>query len=182
MRPIYVYGSPVLRQTAKPIMADYPDLDALIAEMFEIMRHSDGVGLAAPQIGLSIRLFVVDLSPFAEDHPEVATFRHALINAKIVERFGAEVSFNEGCLSVPGIHEDVIRPDSIRIIYNDELFNQHEEVFTGIAARVIQHEYDHLEGKLFVDSVTPLRRRTLQGKLKSMSRGRFKANYPCKIG
>ena len=181
-RPIYVYGSPVLRQVAQPIDADYPGLKELIEEMFTAMRDSDGVGLAAPQLGLSIRLFVVDLSPFAKDEPEVANFRHPFINAQIIERFGPEKSFNEGCLSVPGIHEDVIRPESIRMQYQDAAFKQHEATFSGLAARVIQHEYDHLEGRLFVDSISPLRRRLLGNKLKAMARGRCSASYPGKIG
>lgn len=182
MRPIYVYGSPILRQVAKPIDVTYPDLKKLIAEMFESMELSDGIGLAAPQIGLSIRLFVVDASAFAEDNPELAHFRRAFINAQILEYGKETVPFNEGCLSVPGIHGDVERPTSIRIAYCDEEFVQHEEIFSGIVARIIQHEYDHIDGKLFVDHFSSVKKRLIQAKLKNIARGNFKSDYPCIIG
>ncbi len=181
MRPIYVYGSAVLRQVAKEITPDYPNLKELIAEMWESMEKSDGVGLAAPQIGLSIRLFVVDAGAFVAEYPEAEGFRKAFINAHILE-YGAEtMPFNEGCLSVPGIHGDVVRPTSIRISYCDEAFVQHEETFTGIVARIIQHEYDHIEGKLFVDHFTGIKRRLVQTKLRNIERGKFSADYPCRL-
>jgi len=181
MRPIYVYGSAVLRQIAKPIDANYPQLTELIAEMFESMEKSDGIGLAAPQIGLSIRLFVVDASAFAEEHPELNGFRKAFINAQILERSAETISFNEGCLSLPGIHGDVVRPTSIRMRYCDEQFVEHEETFSGIVARIIQHEYDHIDGKLFVDHFSAIKKRLIQSKLKNIARGQFNADYPCKI-
>ena len=181
MRPIYVYGSAILRQIAQPIEASYPNLKALIAEMFESMEQSDGVGLAAPQIGLSIRLFVIDASAFADENPALQGFRKAFINAQILERGKETSSFNEGCLSLPGIHGDVIRPTSIRMSYCDENFVQHEEVFSGIIARIIQHEYDHIDGKLFVDHFSSIKKRLIQSKLKNIARGQFSAEYPCKI-
>lgn len=181
MRPIYVYGSAILRQIAQPIEASYPNLKALIAEMFESMEQSDGVGLAAPQIGLSIRLFVIDASAFADENPVLQGFRKAFINAQILERGKETISFNEGCLSLPGIHGDVIRPTSIRMSYCDENFVQHEEVFSGIIARIIQHEYDHIDGKLFVDHFSSIKKRLIQSKLKNIARGQFSAEYPCKI-
>lgn len=181
MRPIYVYGSAILRQIAQPIEASYPNLKALIAEMFESMEQSDGVGLAAPQIGLSIRLFVIDASAFADENPALKGFRKAFINAQILERGKETISFNEGCLSLPGIHGDVIRPTSIRMSYCDENFVQHEEVFSGIIARIIQHEYDHIDGKLFVDHFSSIKKRLIQSKLKNIARGQFSAEYPCKI-
>ena len=181
MRPIYVYDSAVLRQIAQPIDANYPNLKELIAEMFESMEQSDGIGLAAPQIGLSIRLFVVDASAFAEENPELKGFRRAFINAQILERGTETVSFNEGCLSLPGIHGDVVRPTSIRMSYCDENFVPHEETFSGIVARIIQHEYDHIEGKLFVDHFSAVKKRLVQSKLKNIARGNFSAEYPCKI-
>lgn len=181
MRPIYVYGSAILRQIAQPIEASYPNLKALIAEMFESMEQSDGVGLAAPQIGLSIRLFVIDASAFADENPALQGFRKAFINAQILERGKETISFNEGCLSLPGIHGDVIRPTSIRMSYCDENFVQHEEVFSGIIARIIQHEYDHIDGKLFVDHFSSIKKRLIQSKLKNIARGQFSAEYPCKI-
>ncbi len=181
MRPIFVYGSAVLRKVAKPIDPTYPNLKELVAEMWESMEKSDGVGLAAPQIGLSIRLFVVDAAAFVAQYPEAKGFRKAFINAQILE-YGAEtIPFNEGCLSVPGIHGDVVRPTSVRIAYCDEDFVQHEETYTGIVARIIQHEYDHIEGKLFVDRFSPVKRRLIQGKLRNIERGKFTADYPCKL-
>ncbi len=181
MRPIYIYGSSVLRQVAQPIDASYPELQALIAEMFESMEKSDGVGLAAPQIGLSIRLFVIDASAFSDNYPEAKGFRRAFINAQILEYGQETCSFNEGCLSLPGLHSDVVRPTSFRMRYCDEQFVEHEEMFSGIVARVIQHEYDHLEGKLFVDRLSNVKRRLLQRRLKNIASGNFEADYPCRL-
>lgn len=178
--PIYVYGQPVLRQVAKEISFDYPNLKALIADMFETMKVSDGVGLAAPQIGLSIRLFVVDATSMAEEEPALKDFRKVFINPKILERWGEETIFNEGCLSLPGIREDVKRESIIRIAYYDEDFKPHEEVYDGFAARVIQHEYDHIEGILFIDRISPLRRKMLKSKLLNISKGLVEANYKIK--
>lgn len=176
--PIYIYESPVLRKVAQNIDQNYEGFDQLVKDMFETMYASDGVGLAAPQIGKSIRMFVIDTNPFMEEGQEGIV--KAFINAQITERFGEEEYFNEGCLSVPGIHEDVLRPNTIRIKYVDENFVEHEEVYDGVAARVIQHEYDHLDGELFVDKVSPLRKRLLQSKLRKMAKGDFVARYACK--
>ncbi len=150
--------------------------------MFDTMYFSDGVGLAAPQVGKSIRLFVIDASPMAEDYPELENFKRVFINATIIERFGEPWSFNEGCLSIPNLRENVIREESIRMQYLDENFQPHEDVFSGVAARVIQHEYDHLEGVLFIDKLAQIRKRMLQGKVNAISRGRFSAAYKTKLG
>ena len=180
--PIYIYGSGVLRKDAEDIPADYPGLKELCEDMFETMYDSDGVGLAAPQIGKSIRLFVIDASPFAEDdEPELKDFRKIFINARIYERFGEEVPFNEGCLSLPGIREDVMRPSKIKIRYMDENFTEHDEEYEGTAARIIQHEYDHLDGKMFVDRLSPLRKTLIKSKLTKLSKGNYKASYRCKL-
>lgn len=181
IKPVYVYGSPVLRKVAKEIESDYPNLRGLIDDMFETMYNSDGIGLAAPQVGLPIRLFVVDASPLSEDHPEVQDFKKAFINPTIVERSPEITLYNEGCLSIPNIREDVERPESIVIRYVDKDFNEHEERFDGIAARIIQHEYDHLEGILFTDKVSSLRRQLLKSKLSAISKGKFNASYKVKI-
>ncbi len=180
--PVYVVGSPVLRKVAEDIDASYPEIKELISNMFDTMYFSDGVGLAAPQVGKSIRLFVIDASPMAEDYPELENFKRVFINANIVERFGEPWSFNEGCLSIPNLRENVIREESIRIQYLDENFQPHEEVFSGVAARVIQHEYDHLEGVLFIDKLAQIRKRMLQGKVNAISKGRFSATYKTKLG
>lgn len=170
---------PVLRQVATNIDADYPDLQQLIDNMYETLTATDGVGLAAPQIGLSIRLFVVDATSFADEEPQLATFRKVFINAQIVERKGVTDYFNEGCLSIPGIHEDVQRPTVIRIQYQDQHFAPHDETFDGVAARIIQHEYDHLDGILFTDRVSAIRKQLLRSKLNSIQKGKFEANYKC---
>ena len=180
--PIYIYGSGVLRKEAEDIPADYPGLKELCEDMFETMYDSDGVGLAAPQIGKSIRLFVIDASPFAEDdEPELKDFRKIFINARIYERFAEEVPFNAGCLSLPGIREDVMRPSKIKIRYMDENFTEHDEEYEGTAARIIQHEYDHLDGKMFVDRLSPLRKTLIKSKLTKLSKGNYKASYRCKL-
>jgi len=179
---VYVVGSPVLRKVAEDIDASYPEINELISNMFDTMYFSDGVGLAAPQVGKSIRLFVIDASPMAEDYPELENFKRVFINANIVERFGEPWSFNEGCLSIPNLRENVIREESIRMQYLDENFQSHEEVFSGVAARVIQHEYDHLEGVLFIDKLAQIRKRMLQGKVNAISKGRFSATYKTKLG
>ncbi|MEG0499872.1 MAG: peptide deformylase [Rikenellaceae bacterium] len=178
--PVYVYGSSALRKGTKEITKDYEGLDKLIEDMFETMYASDGVGLAAPQIGKNARLFVVDTSPL-EDDPEADGFKCALINAEIYE-YGEEGEyFEEGCLSVPGIHEDVIRPSVIKMRYMNADFEEKDETFSGYAARVIQHEYDHLEGKMFVDRVSPLRRQLIKSKLDKIAKGDFKSVFPCKL-
>ncbi|HNS16447.1 MAG TPA: peptide deformylase [Bacteroidales bacterium] len=177
MLPIVAYGHPTLRKKAVDIDHSYPGLDELIESMFLTMKESSGVGLAAPQVNRSIRLFIVDASPYAKDYPEVANFRQIFINAFILEENGKEWSFNEGCLSIPDIHEDVTRKSRIRIRYVDEQFREHDEVFDGVAARIIQHEYDHLEGILFVDRISTLRKTLLRRKLNDISRGAIEVDY-----
>ncbi|PTN07529.1 peptide deformylase [Mangrovibacterium marinum] len=175
--PITVYGDPVLRKVAQPITKDYPDFDQFVKDMFETMYFSDGVGLAAPQIGLPIRMFVVDASAAADEEPELEGFKKAFINPEIIETKGDEWTMNEGCLSLPDIREDVSRPEFVKIKYLDENFVEHIEEYGGFAARVIQHEYDHLEGKLLVDHLSPLRKRMLKSKLTNITKGKVKTSY-----
>lgn len=177
IRPIYIYGQSVLRTPAEDIDKDYPELAQLIADMYETMYNAEGVGLAAPQIGLSIALLVIDLAPFKEDDPELGSFKQTMINPEIIEESDEEVEYEEGCLSIPGINEAVSRPEKIRVRYLDENFDEHEEDFDGFRARVIQHEVDHLDGVLFTDLVKPLRRQFLKNKLKDISKGRVEAKY-----
>ena len=162
---------------------NYPGLEKLIADMFDTMANAKGVGLAAPQVGKAICLFVVDGSPFNEDneHPELKDFRKVFINAKITEEKGDEWAYNEGCLSIPKIREDVKRKPTIKIKYQDENFVQHEEVFTGISARIIEHEYDHIEGKLFIDRINPLRRTLLKSRLSDIAKGNVEVDYKMKF-
>ncbi|HUW07794.1 MAG TPA: peptide deformylase [Williamwhitmania sp.] len=180
--PVYVYGSSVLRKVAEEISPSYHGLKELIGSMFETMYTSDGVGLAAPQIGKSIRLFIIDADPLVEDYPDLEGFKRVFINAHIVERSGEPWYFNEGCLSIPNLREDVRREETVRMQYLDENFQPHDEVFSSIAARIIQHEYDHIDGILFVDRLAPLRKRMIQGKLSSISKGRFTSSYKTKLG
>lgn len=175
--PIYAYGEPVLRQEGGEISADYPKLKELIANMFETMYASHGVGLAAPQIGLPIRLFVVDGTPFAEEDAQLEGFKRVFINAYIVEEEGEKWEFEEGCLSIPGIREKVKRHEKIVLEYMDENFQLKEETFNGLAARIIQHEHDHTDGILFVDHINQLRRRLVTKKLHDISKGKVDADY-----
>jgi peptide deformylase len=178
--PIVAYGDDVLKKKAQEISPDYPELKQLISDMFETMYNSKGVGLAAPQIGKSIRLFIVDASPFAEEEEDLShlkNFKKVFINAQLKKEEGEEWVFNEGCLSIPGIREDVYRKPKILLQYQDENFNQYEEYFEGIAARIIQHEYDHIEGILFIDRLNPLKRRLLKRKLNNISKGEINVNY-----
>lgn len=175
--PIVVYGHPILRKISEDIPLDYPDLDKFLKDLWQTMEVADGVGLAAPQVGRNIRVFVIDGSPFADVDPSCKDFRKTFINAHILERSGEEISRNEGCLSVPGIHEDVVRKSKIRIVYEDENRVKHEEEFEGVKAWIIQHEYDHLEGMLFTDHLSILRKRLLKSKLNHISLGKFKASY-----
>ncbi|HNS29711.1 MAG TPA: peptide deformylase [Tenuifilaceae bacterium] len=174
---VYIYGSPVLRKVTSEITPDYPGLNELIENMFETMKNSDGIGLAAPQVGLSIRLFVIDASPLEEEHPELKNFKKVFINPKIMGRSENLGIYNEGCLSIPNLREDVERPESVTIKYFDENFNEHEELYDGIIARIIQHEYDHLEGILFTDRVSPIRRQLLKSKLNAILKGKFNVSY-----
>ena len=175
--PITIYGHPVLRKVAKDIDKDYPDLEKFMADMWQSMYFSDGVGLAAPQVGRSIRMFVLDCSSFEEEEPELKDFKKIFINAHITERNGEEWSMSEGCLSIPKLNEDVMRPETIRIEYYDENWEFHDEEYSGFAARVIQHEYDHLDGILFTDHCSPLRKRLLKSKLTAISKGKFDVKY-----
>lgn len=175
--PIVIYGHPVLRKVSRDIEKSYPEFEKFLEDMWQTMYYSDGVGLAAPQIGRSIRLFVIDCSSFAEEEPHLERFKKVFINPRITHRQGEEWSMTEGCLSLPGLNEDVSRPSAIRIEYYDENWEFHVEEYDGYAARVIQHEYDHLEGILFIDHCAPLKKRLLQGKLAAISKGKFRAKY-----
>lgn len=179
--PIVAYGDPVLKHEAVEIESDYSGLKELLANMYETMYKAEGVGLAAPQIGKSIRIFIVDASPFEEDEPQLKNFNKTFINPIIVEEEGKEWGFNEGCLSIPGVREDVMRKPNITIEYMDEDFNLIEEEYDGIAARIIQHEYDHIEGVLFTDKINPLKRRLLTTKLNNISKGNVKVPYRMKF-
>lgn len=184
--PIVAYGEPVLKKEAADISKQYSGLNKLIENMFETMYNASGVGLAAPQVGKSIRLFIVDASPFGEDEddPEalkVKDFKEVFINAKIVDRAGDEWLFQEGCLSIPNIREDVNRESTIRIQYYDRDWNYQEKDFDGYAARIIQHEYDHIDGILFTDLLNPLKKRMLKRKLQDISRGEVDVNYKMKF-
>ncbi len=176
--PIYAYGMPVLRRKAKPIETG-TDLSELISNMFETMYAANGVGLAAPQIGKSIRLFVVDAEPMDEEN--LKGFKKVFINAQVVEETGNAEVYQEGCLSIPQINEEVTRQNTLRIRYFDENWGTHEETFEGLAARVIQHEYDHIEGVLFTDHLTPLKRRLLKGRLGKISKGKINSEYRMKF-
>lgn len=178
--PVYVYGQPVLRKVAEDIAPDYPNLKELIRNMFETMSHADGVGLAAPQIGLPIRVVTIDLDVLSDDFPEYKDFRKAYINAHILEVSGEEVAMEEGCLSLPGIHETVKRGSRIRVKYLDEDLVEHDEIVEGYLARVMQHEFDHLDGKMFIDHLSPLRRQMIKGKLNAMLKGKAHCTYKVK--
>ncbi len=177
--PVYTYGHDVLRKKGSEIPQDYPELKTLIDNMFETMYSANGVGLAAPQIGLSVRLFVIDTTKWEEADKD-ERIKQSFINAQILEEWDEPWKFEEGCLSIPGIRENVSRNAKIRIQYQDENFKTYEKEFKGVAARVIQHEYDHIEGVLFTDKINPLRKKLLQNKLKDMSRGKVRADYPIK--
>ncbi|GAL62952.1 MULTISPECIES: peptide deformylase [Algibacter] len=182
--PIVAYGDPVLKRKATDITEDYPKLDALVDNMFETMYNAYGVGLAAPQIGLPIRMFLVDTTPFADDEElteeeqkSLEGFKRVFINPKITKEEGEEWAFNEGCLSIPDVREDVFRKPVITIEYLDENFKAHTETFDGLVARVIQHEYDHIEGVLFTDKLSSLKKRLIKGRLSNISKGKIKVDY-----
>lgn len=179
--PIYAYGQPVLKRQGSEIDKDYPGLEDLIRDMWETMYHAHGVGLAAPQIGRSIRLFVVDTVQMEEEDDEEKGIKQVFINAEILEETGPHWDYEEGCLSIPDIRGDVSRQETIRIRYQDEAFVEHEETFTGMNARVIQHEYDHIEGILFTELLKPLRKRRIQRKLDDIKKGKASANYRMKF-
>lgn len=178
--PVYLYGQPVLRKVARDIPADYPGLSDLIQHMYQTMYESDGIGLAAPQIGLDIRLLVIDLDVLSETYPEYKDYKLTMINAHILETSGDPVSREEGCLSLPGIHESVTRQETVTVTYLDAGFNEHTETFTGYAARVIQHEYDHLEGKMFIDHLSPIRKQLIKSKLNAILKGKVRCDYRVK--
>ncbi len=182
--PIIAYGDPILRKMGIEIDKEYPELATLITNMKETMYNASGVGLAAPQIGLAIRLFIIDASPFAEDEDltdedraALKTFNRVFINAQIIKEEGEEWTFNEGCLSIPDVREDVSRQPKITIEYQDEDFKTHTEVLEGLAARVFQHEYDHIEGILFTDKLSTLKKRLLKKRLENISKGKINADY-----
>jgi peptide deformylase len=186
--PIYGYGEPVLRQVGEEITPDYPNLKAIIDNMYETMYNAFGVGLAAPQIGLAIRLFIIDTEPFSdsddlskEEQTQLKVFRKTFINAKILLEDGDEWLFNEGCLSIPDVREDVIRNERITIEYCDEEFNKKTEVFDGLIARVIQHEYDHIQGVLFTDKISTLKKTLIKKKLQNIMDGKAFPDYRMKF-
>lgn len=182
--PIVAYGDSVLRKVCKELPENFPKLEELVTNMFETMYNANGVGLAAPQIGLPVRLFLVDTTPFAddddlsiEDRTALKGFKKTFINAHIEEETGEEWSFNEGCLSIPEVREDIVRKDTITITYVDADFKEQAETYDGLLARVIQHEYDHIEGILFTDKLSPLKKRMLKGKLNGISKGKIDVDY-----
>ncbi len=182
--PIVAYGDPVLRRVGKDIDKDYPGLEELIENMKETMKNAQGVGLAAPQVGRDIRLFLIDASPFSEnedleeeERAFLKDFKRTFINARIVEEQGDEWAFNEGCLSIPNINEDVYRPEVIHVEYLDEDFEERQETLTGLAARIFQHEYDHIEGILFTDKLSSLKKRLLKKRLENISKGKVDVSY-----
>lgn len=185
--PIVAYGDPILRKKTSEIEDNYPDLKQLIDNMFETMYAAHGVGLAAPQVGLPIRLFVIDASPFAEDDedgagdPSLKEFKKVFINPIIVSESGEKKGFFEGCLSIPDINEEVMRAPNVVLNYLDENFEEHEVELTGLAARVVQHEYDHLEGKLFLDKLGALKKTMLKGRLEAISKGQVRVSYKMKF-
>lgn len=186
--PIIAYGDPILKKKGKEISKDYPDLEQLISNMWDTMFEAYGVGLAAPQIGLSIRMFIIDPTPFADDEdlsPEeseqLKNLKKVFINPIIISEEGDEWAFNEGCLSIPEVREDVFRKPKIVIEYLDENFESHRDTFDGLAGRVIQHEYDHLEGILFTDKLSSLKKRLIKGKLSNISKGKIQSEYRMKF-
>ncbi len=178
--PIYLYGQPVLRKAAEDIDETYPELSTLLDNMFLTMYRSDGVGLAAPQVGLPIRLFVIDGTPVADDFPEVVCGPKVFINPEILERSEKTETLEEGCLSLPGIHENVARSTEILINYFDENWVEHTDKFEGFFARIVQHEYDHLDGHVFTDRVSSIRRQMIGGKLTNITKGKVRCSYKTK--
>ncbi|MGL4363600.1 MAG: peptide deformylase [Bacteroidales bacterium] len=178
--PIHLYGSTSLRKVSDEITANHPNLTTFLSDLWDTMYHADGVGLAAPQVGQNIRLFIVDATAMAEDYPEARNFKCTFINPIIIEEDGEEWAYSEGCLSVPKIHEDVKRKPRVHLSYFDENFAQHQIWFEGIVARIIQHEYDHLEGKNFIDYLSPIRKQLLKAKLIKISKGNVSTEYRTK--
>lgn len=176
--PICVYGHPVLRKLCQDVSKDYNDLDNLIKNMFDTMEHSNGIGISAPQVGVSLNLFVINLIPFYEDDPSIEPVKKVFINPRILIQSGDFKPYNEGCLSIPGIRSDIDRKSKIKITYFDQNFNEFTEDIDGVFARVFQHEYDHLKGVLFIDHLPPLKKNILNRKLLSIQKGKFDINYP----
>lgn len=179
--PIYLYGHPVLRKVSTDITPDYPDLGELIDNMYETMYDSDGVGLAAPQIGRNDRIIVIDASPLAENFPELAGVKLTLINPRLEVLDGEKVVRGEGCLSLPGLSENVARVENVRLQWTDADFKEHDEIFTGFLARIIQHEYDHLEGKVYVDHISGIRKQLIKSKLNNIAAGKVRPDYPVRF-
>lgn len=179
--PVYVYGSGVLKKAAAPVAQDDPTLSQLISDMWETLYNAGGVGLAAPQVGRPVRLIVIDASVFKDDDPLANGFKRVLINPELVEFSAERSTFNEGCLSIPGIHEDVVRPRRVRVRYLDERFQPCDEWLDGIPARIAQHEYDHIEGVLFTERLAPIRRKIIASKLLTIARGKSVADYKTKV-
>ena len=179
--PIYAYGQPVLKKKCIELDAEYPGLNELITNMWDTMYHAAGIGLAAPQIGLSLRLFVVDSEQLDEALEGDKGLKTVMINPEMVEEFGDDFTYEEGCLSIPNIRGNVIRPAQIRIRYYNEQFEEKEEVLTGINARVVQHEYDHIEGRLFTERLKPVKRNLIKKKLENIKKGKVSADYPLKF-
>ncbi len=177
IRPVAVYGHPVLREETMKLKTGDENLAQLIKDMWSTMYRCDGIGLAAPQIGMALRLFVIDADVFKDEYPELKGFKKVFINAQLEVLDGKKCRLNEGCLSLPGIHEKVTRPNRIRIYYYDENFTHHTEVYEGFAARIIQHEYDHIEGKLFIDYLNPIKKLLLKSKLSAIANGRNNLSY-----
>lgn len=175
--PIYIYGQPVLRKVSQDIPVDYPELKQLIEDMFQTLTESDGVGLAAPQIGKAIRVVVIDLTVLADELPEYKEFKHSYINPHIIETDGATKTMEEGCLSIPGVHENVTRPTRVHVTYLDDELQPHDEWVEGYLARVMQHEFDHLDATMFVDRISPLRKQLVSGKLKQLLKGKVRCSY-----
>lgn len=178
--PIYLYGQPALRKETEEVEKGEMDIKQLISDMQETLTQAEGCGLAAPQVGLSKRLFIVDGSELGEDYPECADFKQVFINPEIVEESSETVSYSEGCLSLPGISENVVRPKTITIRYQDEDFQWHEETLTDFKARIVQHEYDHLEGHVFTDRISPIRKQFVKGKLSNIAKGKTVSRYKYK--
>lgn len=179
--PVYLYGHPVIRKVAEPIDTTYPELQKLIGDMYETMYASDGIGLAAPQIGRSIKLIVIDVDPCSDAYPELSGIKMTLINPTLeVLEDGQKTSVEEGCLSLPGIHESVPRIEKIRLRWQDENFTEHDEIIEGYLARVVQHEYDHLEGRVFIDRISPIRKQLIKSKVTNIIKGRIRCGYRTK--
>ncbi len=179
--PVYLYGHPVLRKVSEDITPDYPGLAELIDNMYETMYASEGVGLAAPQIGRNDRIVVIDASPLAESFPELDGVKLTLINPRLEVLEGEPVTRTEGCLSLPGLSENVARVENIRLTWVDENFQPHDEVFTGFLARIVQHEYDHLEGKVYTDRISPIRKQLIRAKLNNVVAGKIRCDYPVRF-